>query len=77
MKRVSLKRVVRLITKVALAVMVILLVIVTLLWFFFPREQIGFLITKELSSKFNHDITMSKFSIGFYPDLELSHAICR
>lgn len=67
MKKVSLKRVVRLIAKIALTVMVILLVSAILLWLFFPKEQVGNRITKELSKKLNQDITMGEFSVGFYP----------
>ena len=67
MKRFSLKRMLSRTTKIALAVIVILLVSATLLWFFFPKEQIRNRITKELSGKLHQDISMGEFSVGFYP----------
>ncbi len=70
MKQITLKGLFRNIAKVALAVMVILLVSAILLWFFLPKDRVKTIITQELSSRFNQDITMSEFSIGFYPDLE-------
>ena len=72
MKNFSLKRVLKLCAKLALAVMVILLVSAIILWFFFPKEQVGNRITKELSSKLNQDITMGDFSVGFSPGLNFS-----
>jgi uncharacterized protein involved in outer membrane biogenesis len=42
------------------------------LWYFIPREQVRDLITRELSSRLNQDITMSGFSLGLYPDLEFT-----
>ena len=70
MKQTTLKGMFRIIVKVALAMMVILLVSAALLWFFLPKDRVKTIITQELSSRFNQDITMSEFSIGFYPDLE-------
>jgi len=72
MKHFSFKRVSSRIVKIALAVIVILLVSATLLWFFFPKERIGKRITKELSSKLHQDISMGEFSVGFYPGVNFS-----
>ena len=69
MKRLSLKRMLSLTTQIALAVIVILLVSATLLWFFFPKEHIRNRITKELSSKLHQDISMGEFSVGLYPEV--------
>ena len=40
------------------------------LWIFLPREQVAAIITSELSTRLNQDITMGTFSIGFYPGVE-------
>ena len=56
--------------KVALTMMVVLLVTAILLWFFLPKEKIRAVLIKELSNRLNQDITMSEFSVGFYPNVE-------
>lgn len=72
MKRFSFNSMLRLTTKIALAVIVILLVSAILLWFFFPTEQIRNRITKELSRKLNQDISMGELSVGFYPGVSFA-----
>ena len=60
---------------VAIAVFLLLLVIaaaVTALWYFAPPDQLKDLITGELSSRLNRTVTMSGFSVGFYPDVEFT-----
>ena len=60
---------------VAIAVFLLLLVIaaaVTALWYFAPPDQLKDLITGELSSRLNRTVTMSDFSVGFYPDVEFT-----
>jgi uncharacterized protein involved in outer membrane biogenesis len=60
---------------VAIAVFLLLLVIaaaVAALWYFAPPDQVKDLITGELSSRLNRTVTMSDFSVGFYPDVEFT-----
>jgi len=51
---------------------IISLAAMIVLWLFFPGEYVRDLISRELSDKLNQDITMSTFSVGFYPDLEFA-----
>ena len=51
---------------------IISLAAVIALWLFFPSDYVIDRITRELSDRLDQDITMSTFSVGFYPDLELA-----
>ena len=57
---------------VLLVLGIISLAAVIALWLFFPADYVRDRITRELSDRLNQDITMSSFSVGFYPNLELA-----
>jgi hypothetical protein len=64
------KRSLKLFTTALLILVIVSLSTALALWIFLPREQVTAIITKELSSRLNQDITMSTFSVGFYPGVE-------
>ncbi|MBW2652871.1 MAG: hypothetical protein JRC57_07315 [Deltaproteobacteria bacterium] len=70
MKRISIKWILKLFTIVFLILVVVSLVAAITLRRYVPKEKIRDVITKELSNRFNQDITMSTFSVGFYPNME-------
>ena len=51
---------------------IISLAAVIALWLFFPGDSLRDLIARELSNRLNQDITMSSFSVGFYPNMALA-----
>ena len=64
------KRMLKLLSAVLIILIVICLTAAVVLWRFLPKEQIRAVIMKELSNRLNQDITMSDFSLGFYPGVE-------
>ena len=70
MGRISVKRVLKLLSAVLIILIVVCLTAAILLWFFLPKGKIRVVIIKELSNRLNQDITMSEFSVGFYPGVE-------
>ena len=64
------KRPLKLITIALLILLAVSFTAALALWFFLPREQVTAIITRELSSRLNQDITMDTFSVGFYPGVE-------
>ncbi len=70
MGRISVKRMLKLLSAVLIILIVVYLTAAVMLWRFLPKEQIRAVIMKELSSRLNQDITMSEFSLGFYPGVE-------
>ena len=56
----------------ALIVMAALCVaVVVAVSLFFPEEKIKGILTKELSERLGHDVSIESVSLGLYPDLEL------
>ena len=64
------KRILKIFSIVLLTLVVVSLAAGITLWRFVPKEKIRDVITKELSNRLSQDITMSTFSVGFYPDIE-------
>jgi uncharacterized protein involved in outer membrane biogenesis len=64
------KRSLKLFTIVLLILLAVSFTAALALWLFLPREQVTAIITRELSNRFNQDITMGTFSVGFYPGVE-------
>ncbi|MCK5256072.1 MAG: AsmA family protein, partial [Deltaproteobacteria bacterium] len=64
------KRMLKLLSAVLIILIVVCLTAAVVLWFFLPKEKIRVVIIKELSNRLNQDITMSDFSVGFYPGVE-------
>jgi uncharacterized protein involved in outer membrane biogenesis len=76
MKRISIKWILKLFTIIFLILVVVSLVAAITLQRYVPKEKIRDVITKELSNRFNQDITMSTFSVGFYPNMEfVTHSL--
>ncbi len=66
------KRLIKIAAAAFLMLFVLIIAASVSLWHFLPREQVKDLITRELSTWLNQDITMGSFSLGLYPDLEFT-----
>lgn len=69
-KRIPMKRILKFFSIVFLGLVIVSLAAGITLWRFVPKEKIRDVITEELSNRLSQDITMSTFSVGFYPDIE-------
>jgi uncharacterized protein involved in outer membrane biogenesis len=66
------KRSLKILSTVLLILVIISLSAVTALWLFFPAEYVRTELTRELSDRFNHDITIDNLAVRVFPNLELT-----
>jgi len=66
------KRSLKILNTVLLILIIISLTAAIALWLFFPAEYARTVLARELSSRFNHEITIDNLAVGFFPNLELA-----